>query len=124
MKLELENIYQVKINTLKPYKILKFIIEDIQRFNTVKLFTLKEQIYQINKIMGTSITYNTYIQFRRTYINEDMDTNKPKVSQAEENTVVEQNSTKNANFSIDANLDINEQFNQTVAIESDLKDLV
>jgi hypothetical protein len=96
MKLELENIYQVKINTLKPYKILKFIIEDIQRFNKVKLFTLKEQIYQINKIMETDITYNTYIQFRRTYINEDMDTNKPKVSQ-EKKPVVEKpkNNTEN-----------------------------
>jgi len=61
----------ITIDEVKPYNFLKLIIDVIRDQNQSKVFTKKQQLDFIDKCfqLENKITYDTYIQFIRTYIN-------------------------------------------------------
>ena len=66
---EFKSLYQIDIRTLKTYKILNFIVDEIQHFQEIKLFSFKDQLITINEIFNTKIKYDSYIKFCRKLLN-------------------------------------------------------
>jgi hypothetical protein len=69
-KKEIEEVFG-NLNQIKPYKLLKFIVADIEK--ALNIFTKKEVLEIINYEYKTNILYGTFIQFCRAKINTKKD---------------------------------------------------
>ncbi len=73
---------------LKPYKLLKNLINEIDEMDTI--FSKKEQLEMINKIFNQNISYNAFLQFTNySKISKIKKELKPKRGKKEERTLKE-----------------------------------